>query len=530
MPRMGPPVSAPAPSAAPSAAPVILAPPCVHNLGEMIDRSLPADVPMLIEVTPDRGGRSITFADFHAEADRVAAALQARGLARGAVVAIVAGNSARYLVALVGIMRAGLAAAPVNIKLPAATITQLLDEIGTAHVFVDAERAALGIDRPASRLDDDADWLGAVHPAGAGDARFASVAMRDVETALILFTSGSSGLPKGVPLTHGGYVWATDVLARSGPPLAGKAVLIAAPLFHMNGLLQSYLTAMVGGTVVLMQRFDARRYLEVIAQYRCSVITSVPTMLALVVREPDTWRRLDLGSVEIITTGSAPSTESLFDRVREVFPNARILNGWGTTEASPVAFGPHPAGVPRPKLSVGYPMPQAELRLVAPDGTAADVEGELWIRNRAVMPHYLGRPEETAKRLVDGWYRTGDVMRRDEAGFHYFVGRADDMFVCGGENVYPGEVERLLERHPVVMQAAVVPVADEIKGMVPVAFVVLRAGETLDEDAIRRFTREQAPAYQHPRAVWAIPALPLAGTNKVDRTQLARLAVERYRR
>ena len=162
----------------------------------------------------------------------------------------------------------------------------------------------------------------------------------------------------------------------------------------------------------------------------------------------------------------------------QVFPNARVTNGYGTTETGPIVFGAHPDGKPRPKLSLGYPVPQIEWKLV---GGASEDEGVL-----APQPPADDRlpqpPEATAKRLTDGWYDTGDVMRRDADGFFFFVGRADDMFVCGGENVYPGEVEKLLERHPAVLQVRVVPVADEIKDQLPVAFVVARPGSADSEE------------------------------------------------
>ena len=257
------------------------------------------------------------------------------------------------------------------------------------------------------------------------------------------------------------------------------------------------------------------------------MLTSVPTMLALALRETDLLERLDLSSVEVVMTGSAPSTDALMDQIARVFPNAVINNTYGTTESSPIAFGPHPDGLPKPKLSLGHASPHAELRLV--DGPDEN-QGVLLVRNKAIMPGYLQQPEETAKRVQDGWYDTVDVMRRDENGFYFFVGRADDMFVCGGENIYPGEVEKMLEGHPAVMQAAVVPVPDEIKGELPVAFVVPRGGTTPTADEIKQYALENAPPYQHPRQVTFVEELPLAGTNKVDRKVLIERAAREFRR
>jgi long-chain acyl-CoA synthetase len=151
----------------------------------------------------------------------------------------------------------------------------------------------------------------------------------------------------------------------------------------------------------------------------------------------------------------------------------------------------------------------------------------LWIRTPANMSGYLNLPEKTREVLTsDGWYISGDVMRRDDTGAYYFVGRADDMFVCGGENIYPGEVETVLERHPDIIQACVVPIPDEIKYEKPFAFVVIRAGSHVTEDEVKRHALAHGPAFQHPRHVVFVPELPLASTGKVDRVALRRLALE----
>jgi long-chain acyl-CoA synthetase len=188
-------------------------------------------------------------------------------------------------------------------------------------------------------------------------------------------------------------------------------------------------------------------------------------------------------------------------------------------------FGPHPQGLPLPSMSLGYPRPQVELRLVNGQDRDAD-EGVLEMKCPAMMNGYHNRPDVAAF-TADGFYVTGDVFRRDAEGFYYIVGRADDMFVSGGENIYPAAVEGMLERHPDIAQAAVVPIEDEIKGQKPVAFVIGRRGHSLDEDAVKRFALANAPAYQHPRFVWFVEELPLASTNKLDRGALRRLAEER---
>jgi acyl-CoA synthetase (AMP-forming)/AMP-acid ligase II len=214
-------------------------------------------------------------------------------------------------------------------------------------------------------------------------------------------------------------------------------------------------------------------------------------------------------------------TYSLIERIGQAIPSAHVGNGYGTTEAGPAVFAVPADGRTIPPLALGFPVPGCEVKLV---GGASDDEGVLWMRNPAVATGYLNLPAKSAEVFKDGWYVSGDVMRRDAEGFYYFVGRADDMFVCSGENIYPGEVEKLLEQHPQVQHATVVPLPDEERSAVPVAFIVLAAGATATVDELKQFTIERGPAYQHPRRISFRSELPWAGTNKIDRAALLREA------
>jgi len=247
----------------------------------------------------------------------------------------------------------------------------------------------------------------------------------------------------------------------------------------------------------------------------------VPPMIAMMLRERELMARTDLSTVEFVRMGSAPVTHGLMQALHAALPHAAVTNAYGTTEAGPVVFGPHPQGLTQPELSPGAAHPAVQLRLVR-DGKETD-EGELEMKCGALMTHYHKLPETTAKVMTpDGYYRTSDVFRRDENGFFFFVGRVDDMFVCGGENIYPGEVEKMLEKHPGIHQAAVIPVPDELKGHKPIAFVVRNGNAALDEQAVKEFALANAPAYQHPRKVFFIDEMPLAGTNKIDKRVLAK--------
>ncbi len=495
----------------------------ISNLGAILDPTAPDDRPFIIELSPDGDERGrLSYGGARARIAGLARGLQKRGLRRGEAVAIVAANSADYLALYMATMAAGLVSVCVNHKLPRETVAHIMKDSNVKLAIADAERSALVGPLVPTVAIEELDTL--VDP-----GPFAPVEMKPEEVAMILYTSGSTGLPKGVPLTHGGYIWATGATPEQRPGIEGKKVLIAAPLFHMNGLFSAKMAMINGGTIVLMTAFTPRGYIRAIDRQRVDMITSVPTMLALMMRETEELAKADFSCVTTAVTGSAPSTAEFFEQMHRLFPNAETANSWGTTESGPLGFGPHPDGKPKPAGSLGYLRKNIEVKFVGGADTGA-TEGVLHIRTPALMTGYLNREADTRKRLIDGWYDTGDVMRRDADGFVFFVGRADDMFQCGGENVYPGEVEKLLGRHPDVAQVCVVPVADEIKYQLPVAFVVPKPGARPSEDMLRRFALDNGPAYAHPRAVWFVPELPLAGTNKIDRKTLIERAAASYRR
>jgi acyl-CoA synthetase (AMP-forming)/AMP-acid ligase II len=339
---------------------------------------------------------------------------------------------------------------------------------------------------------------------------------------MFLYTSGSTGVPKGVVLSHQSHIWVVET-RLADRDLSRQRYLIAAPLYHMNALALAQLAIAGYSTIVLLPSFIARRYIEAIGRYRCTWLTAVPPMIAMMLREVELLAATDLSSVEFVRMGSAPVSQNLMSSLRRALPQAAITNAYGTTEGGPIAFGPHPDGLPIPDMSVGFPHPKVQVRLAAGDERNAE-QGVLEMKCPAVMLGYHNRPDLPTPITSDGFYVTGDIFRRDENGFHYFVGRSDEMFNCGGENIYPGDVERMLERHADVSQAAVVPIDDEVKGQKPVAFIIPKAGRHPSEDDIKQFALTNGPAYQHPRFVWIVHKLPLASTNKIDRSALRRLA------
>jgi acyl-CoA synthetase (AMP-forming)/AMP-acid ligase II len=561
------------------------------NLGDMIGRDRDLDKVAIVDLGGEVVPREISYAQLDTKAKGVARALAARGLKRGDRVAILSANRTEYLAAYYGIMRAGYVAVPVNFRFPRSTIHFIINDCGAKLVFCDTKRRADcppglpaicfgtlspspgggGHRRPAAaglgaknadakhRLWSEAS-RGGVNDANGGSpppdalrastsplqgevkkavstesferfispGEFETVQPEADEPAMFLYTSGSTGTPKGVVLSHQGHLWVVET-RLAGQDLSRQRYLVAAPLYHMNALALAKLACAAHAAIVLLPQFSARGYIEAIGRYHATWLTAVPPMIAMMLRETDLLARTDLSSVTSVRMGSAPVSASLMAGIRRALPQAAVTNAYGTTEAGPVVFGPHPNGLPQPELSVGYPHPKVQLRLV--DGDDRDAaQGVLEMKCPAVMLGYHNRPDVPTPITADGFYITGDVFRRDENGFYYFVGRTDDMFVSGGENIYPADVERMLERHPDVAQAAVVPIDDEIKGQKPVAFVIRKAGRATSADEIKQFALANAPAYQHPRFIWFVDELPLASTNKVDRAALMQMAQERLGR
>jgi long-chain acyl-CoA synthetase len=505
------------------------------NLGALIARDESGDrgtdTPAIMGLDDAFNERQYTFAELDTLADAVAHTLTGR-YTRGDRIALLAANSADYVATMLGIMRAGLVAVPVNYKFPRALIADVIADSGARLVFTDSKRFAdAPVALPRVVFDGQQEVIDAqafrsfIAPAKSQGLIFEPVVPHENEAALFLYTSGSTGRPKGVVLSHASHLWVVETRLNA-QPLSGERVLIAAPLYHMNALALVFLALAARATTVLMPAFNARNYIRAINTYRCTWLTSVPPMIAMMMQEHELLARTDLSSVRYVRMGSAPVSNALLERTHALLPNATVINAYGTTEGGPVVFGPHPAGLPTPTHAIGAAHPQVALRLVGTNGEIAS-EGELEMRSPGLMTGYHNRLDLATPITPDGFYRTGDVFRRDENGFYTFIGRRDDMFVSGGENIFPGEVEKMLERHPSIQQASVIPVDDAIKGTKPVAFVVLKQGVQLSAEEVKAFALEHAPAYQHPRQVWLVDAFPLASTNKIDRALLKREAAKR---
>lgn len=477
-------------------------------------------------VTLRAGGTTerITFREFAHRADLVADRLLARGLPKSARVGILGANSIEWLLAFYGILRAGLVAVPISYKFPPNVLEYVLVNSGSDVVLVD----------DAARLEEvpaQAEIVTLDEIAAEGDQpRAPRHEAGGTDPAMILYTSGSTGMPKGVVLSQESHLW---VLAHGatnfGSSDADTTALVAAPLYHMNGLANLQGNLLAGRRTVLLAAFDGAEFLRATAEERVTRLTGVPPMFAIALKERTLLDELDLRSVTEIYMGSSPAADDLFAQLEEAFPGAKISFGYGTTESGPIAFSPHQDGIPTPLGSVGVANPDVDIRLVDADGNESD-HGVMQIRTGALFTEYYRRPDIASPMTSDGFYHTRDEFRRDENGFYFFTGRSDDMFNSAGENVYPRAVEEALEKHPGVSEAAVVPVADQIKGARPVAFVVRTPGSGVDEQTLRAWSLTQLEPYAHPRRVFFLDHLPLSQTNKVDRAELTSRAAEEIAR
>ena len=492
------------------------------NLGLLFDGHVNASRTALVDLHDRERPREVSFRALDALCNAVARGLQRRGLRAGDRVGILSLNRHEFVAVVLGAMRAGIVPVPINIKLAADTVHYIVSDAGAKLLFVEPNLRRLcppdvdAIDFGSSDANGFESFL------DPGD--FSAFDPSPDSVAIQPYTSGSTGKPKGVLLSHYGQNWSRRILAHTRGTTPDDVILVAAPLYHKNALnaIKQGLTA--GAKLVLMPQFRVDEYIDAIGRYRATVISGVPTMMSMVLARKDLLAHTDTTSVRTVMMGSAPSSHQLLVQLRSAFPNAEPLVVYGVTEGGPVPLGPHPEGKPRPEGSIGYPYPGTEAKLV---GGPNENEGELLVRNPGVLLAYHNLPEETARRIRDGWYHTGDICRRDSEGFYYFVGRTDDMFVSGGENIFPIEVQTLLERHPAVHQAFVMPFDHEMKGQVPYAFVVLRPGARATEEELKKFALANGPAYQHPRRVFFLEQLPLAGTNKIDQQQLRAWAAER---
>jgi long-chain acyl-CoA synthetase len=490
----------------------------LKNLGSIGDEFRNENRPVIIDLWDSEHPREIDYPTFHASCDAIARGFAARGYVKGERIGIFCSNRLEFLEVFYGAMRAGVIPVPIGILLPKDTVEWIIRDAELKLVFCDSELLAkLPAEVPHIAVES-ADYEAFKDP-----GTFEAIVPLGDDVAFQPYTSGSTGRPKGVVLSHRAHVWVAETISKDRGFCPTDRMIVAAPLYHKHAM-NAIKSVFVGGsTVVLMKKFEPRAYLDAVSRYHVSVLSGVPTIFAMILQQRDLIEGKDFSFVRLATLGGAPASDELIDAVAKILPNAEIILIFGITETSAALFGSHPQGSTRPRHSVGWPITGNEFRLA---GGADENFGILHVRGPGMMNGYHNNPAEMERRLKDGWFNTGDVLRKDADGWYYFVGRSDDMFVCSGNNIYPGEVELMLERHPDIEQAVIVPVPDEIRHQIPYAYVVRRKDSGLTEQDVKDHALNNAPPYQYPRRVMFVEALLLNGVGKIDRKALQAQARE----
>lgn len=452
---------------------------------------------------------SLTNAELLARVQAVAAQLAELGIRSGDVVALRLTNRVEFVVLLLGAWRLGATITPVNPALTDVEVMRQLDDSATRLLVV--EEGAAGV--------------GGVPTLSVADlARETSREVTPVEDpaalALLIYTSGTTGVPKGVMLDHANLDAMTTMgrdALKVGPD---DRCLLILPLFHVNGIVVSVLTPLrAGASVVIADRFNPQTFFGTIERERPTFFSAVPTIYSMLAALPDDVRP-DTSSVRFAVCGAAPASAELLTRFEDRF-GFPIVEGYGLSEAT-CGSTLNPVDGPRKPGTVGLPFPGQGLRILGPDGNTLPLgeDGEVEVRGANVMRGYLGRPDDTAAVINDGWLRTGDLGHLDDDGYLTIVGRSKEMIIRGGENVYPQEIEDVLTGDPAVLEAAVVGVPDEKWGEVVVAFVQARPGATVDVDALKARCREQLSGYKRPSGIHVLDVLPTNAVGKLDKRSL----------
>ncbi|WP_405912224.1 long-chain fatty acid--CoA ligase [Streptomyces sp. NBC_00963] len=465
----------------------------------------------------------LSYAQLDAACARVAALLRTAGVGPGDRVALCLPNTPDFPVAYYGVLRAGGVVVPLNPLLKAREAAFALRDSGASMVLAHsqaAEEAAAaaaqtGVECLVMDSDSGAARLRAVEP------RPETVERSESDTAVILYTSGTTGTPKGAELTHRNLMTnaatATETVLQLGPD---DVLFGGLPLFHAFGQTCALNTAVASGaSLTLLPRFEPQRALDILRRDAVTVFLGVPTMYTSLLRT-GTPAATALPALRLAVSGGASLPVEVLHGFEREF-NVPVLEGYGLSETSPVVSF-NPVDRPRKPGSIGRPIRGVEMKLVTGDGTVAGPGevGEIAIRGDDVMKGYWNRPEATAEAIRDGWFASGDLARVDEEGYYFIVDRKKDLIIRGGYNVYPREIEEVLYEHPAVAEAAVVGVPHELHGQEVAAAVTLRPGVRATAEELRAYVRERVAPYKYPRIVTLAESLPKGATGKILKREI----------
>src|SRR3954464_3853857 len=465
----------------------------------------------------------LSYAAFEEGASRVAGLLEDRGLRRGDRVGVMLPNVPYFPVVYYGILRAGGVVVPMNVLLKGREVEYYLSDPKAKLVFAWGEFAeaaetgakAAGADCVLVKPGEFEEQVGAAEA-------ITEVADRDAgDTAVILYTSGTTGKPKGAELTHANLTRNSRLVVDSLAQISHEDVTLGAlPLFHSFGQTCGMNACVsIGATMTMVPRFDPEKALEVIQRDKVTIFQGVPTMYNGMLH-CDRRGEFDVSSLRLCMSGGSAMPEELMRSFEEAF-GCIILEGYGLSETSPVASFNHPDRERKPG-SIGTPIQGVEMKLVDDDGNdvPAGEIGEIVIKGHNTMKGYWNRPDATEEAIKDGWFHSGDMGKVDDDGYFFIVDRKKELIIRGGYNVYPREVEEVLYEHPAVQEAAVVGVEDEKMGEEVGAAVVLKKGEDVDADELKKYCKENLAGYKYPRKIWVVDELPKGPTGKILKREI----------
>ena len=479
-------------------------------------------------------GAATSFRSLEHRTNALAAALRAKGVVKGDRVALVTLNGVRMLEILFAVWKLGAIGVPINWRLSAPEIKYILDDSGAKLVFHSpgfgtTVGEASGESRQLIEVPDNGQLQTGQTTAyesliGDGDISRAMVEVELEDTCTIMYTSGTTGFPKGAMLTHGNFLWNAVHNANLDDGIGRTDISIAAaPMFHI-GALGIHTTALlyVGGTTVVTETFDPVEWIKAVARHHVTVTFAVPAMWAAIAKTAETTD-YDFSSLRFSLSGGAPTPLVVIEALGDL--GVELSEGFGLTETSPIASYLDKADIVEHLGSIGRPLHHVDTRIVDQDDNyvPAGVVGELVFRGPTVFAGYWNRPAETEDATRGGWFHTGDLARSDEDQYLYIVDRKKDMVITGGENVYPIEVEQALHRHEAIADVAVIGVPDEQWGESVAAIVVLQANAHATGEEIIAWVRERIAHFKSPRSVLFVDELPRTATGKILKRQLREL-------
>jgi long-chain acyl-CoA synthetase len=504
-------------------------------------------------------GQETSFEEVEVQSNKLANVLVDNGVEPGDRVGIFIPNTPQFPVAYFGILKAGAVATPLNLRMDPETLGYVVQDAGI-DVLIGSPYVAEEVQGLAEKAGVETLLLPGVsgdgivnysHAMEAADSEFDIVDREFGDIAAQPYTSGTTGKPKGVMLSHRNLLSTLESYNKSGLGIdADDTIVLVLPMFHiyaLNALMSVFL--MQGGEMNLQAQPEPEALLSALDEHDATTFAGVPALYTQMFRvyreDPDAF---DLSSLEYVVCAAAPLPEDTRRTIMQEW-DVPMVEGWGMTETAPAGSVEPVSGVSKEAGCVGPPVPGIELKIVDPDtretklgeddlspfpneeidfDDESQVVGELAVRGPQVFEGYYNKPEKTdAVKDTDGWFYTEDIARIDEDGYVWIVDRADDMIIAGGENIYPTEVEDALYEHPDVAEAGVAGAPHEVKGQAPVAFVVREEGADLSERELREFALDHVATYAHPRRVFFVDELPRSATEKIQRYELQNMAEER---